>query len=84
MKAKTYQTLLVAASTTLTICLTACATSLFWQHQSCIHHAAKFEANNWGWVSFHWNDEFAQIVLVDPVADSLIPPPIETEKHRNK
>ena len=73
MSTKTYQTLLVTIATTLTIAITACATSLYWQHQACTHHAAKFEANSWGLVSYHWSDEYAQVI--DP-NDSLVPPPL--------
>jgi hypothetical protein len=73
MKQATYQTLLVTIATTLTILITACATSLYWQHEAITHHAAKFEANSWGLVSYHWNDEYAQVI--DP-NDSLVPPPL--------
>jgi len=73
MSTKTYQILLVTIATTLTIAITSCASTLYWQHQACIHHAAKFEANSWGLVSYHWNDEYAQVI--DP-NDSLVPPPL--------
>jgi hypothetical protein len=57
MKPKTYQTILVALSISI-ICLMDCLlTSLYWQHQSVLHHAAFFEANSWGIVSFHWQDD---------------------------
>jgi hypothetical protein len=40
---------------------TIAGTSLYWQHNAVIHHAAFFEASSWGNVSFHWNDvSFAQ------------------------
>jgi hypothetical protein len=74
MNTKTYQYILVVIVSTLTILITACATSLYWQHEAAVHHVAHFESSNWGVSSFHWNDEFAQIVLVDPVRDSLTPP----------
>lgn len=35
-------------------------TSFYWKHQAVVHHAARFEANSWGNVSFHWNDDSAQ------------------------
>jgi hypothetical protein len=75
MTTKTYQYILVAMATTLTILATATSTTLYWQHEACVHHGAHFEASNWGLVSFHWNDEEAQIIIVDP-ADRLTPPPI--------
>jgi len=75
MNAKTYQYILVVMTTAITLLITFCATTLYWQHQACVHHAAHFEANNWGWVSYHWNDEEAQIIIVDP-ADRLTPPAI--------
>jgi hypothetical protein len=37
--------------------VTIAFTSLYWQHKAIIHHAAFFEANTWGNVSFHWNDD---------------------------
>jgi hypothetical protein len=66
MKTKTYQTILVALAITI-ICLMDCLiTSLYWQHQSVLHHSASFEANSWGVSSFHWNDEsFAQTPFQD-------------------
>jgi hypothetical protein len=73
MNPKTYQYILVYITTVLTIIITACAASLYWQHQACIHHAAKYEANSWGLVSYHWNDEYAQVI--DP-NDSLVPTPL--------
>ena len=46
-------------------CLFDCLlTSLYWQHQAVLHHAAFFEADSWGMVSFHWNDvSYAQTPL---------------------
>ena len=46
----------------LTFCvIDSCLTSLYWQHLAVVHHAASFDANSWGKVSFHWNDvSFAQ------------------------
>ena len=73
MNAKTYQTLLVTITTTLTIAITSCATTLYWQHEAITHHSAKFEANSWGLVSYHWNDEYAQVVDIN---DSLVPTPL--------
>jgi hypothetical protein len=74
MNTKTYQYLLCTFACTLTLVLTGLFTSVYWQHEAVVHHGARFEANSWGLVSFHWCDESAQIVLVDPAADSLTPP----------
>lgn len=51
------------------------ATSLYWQHEAIIHHAAFFEASSWGNVSFHWNDvSFAQTPFISTnPADKLTP-----------
>jgi len=73
MNAKTYQTLLVIACTVPTILITASVSSLYWQHLAITHHAAKFEANSWGLVSFHWDDEYAQVVDQN---DNLVPTPL--------
>ena len=57
MKTTTYETLLLILAISM-ICVMDClATSLYWQHQSIVHHAAFFEASSWGNVSFHWNDD---------------------------
>jgi len=41
-------------------------TCLVWQHECVLHHAAFFEANSWGIVSFHWNDvSYAQVPFQD-------------------
>jgi len=76
MNTRTYEYLLCVIVSTLTLVLTAVGTSVYWQHESIVHHAARFQADSWGLVSFHWADESAQIVLVDPVLDSLTPPVI--------
>jgi len=49
------------------ITLTAVAVSIFilgwvgaeqqWKHKAIIHQAAFYEADSWGQVSFHWNDD---------------------------
>lgn len=67
MKTSTTQTLTLAAIISC-ICLIDCLiTSLYWQHNAVVHHAASFEANSWGVVSFKWNDEsFAQAPFQDP------------------
>ena len=37
-----------------------------WKHKAIIHHSAFYEADSWGNVKFHWNDDsFAQAPLVD-------------------
>jgi hypothetical protein len=37
-------------------------TTWYYQHLAVVHHAATYEANSWGNVSFHWNDvSFAQV-----------------------
>jgi hypothetical protein len=28
-----------------------------WKHKAIIHHSAFYEADSWGQVSFHWNDD---------------------------
>jgi hypothetical protein len=66
MKHATYKAIIIGIFVTL-ICLVDClVTSLYWQHQAIVHHAAFFEASSWGNVSFHWNDvSFAQTPLVN-------------------
>lgn len=60
MKTQTQFTI-VLSLTIIVICIIDCLmTSLYWQHNAVIHHAARFEANSWGCVSFHWNDDSAQ------------------------
>ena len=76
MNTKTYEYIMCVIVSTLTLLITAFGTSIYWQHESVVHHAARFQADSWGLVSFHWCDESAQIVLVDPVLDSLTPPVI--------
>lgn len=42
-------------------------TSYYYQHLAVVHHAACYEADSWGNVSFHWNDvSFAQTPFQDP------------------
>jgi hypothetical protein len=42
------------------------ATSLYWEHNAVVHHAALFEASNWGNVSFHWQDDsYAHVPFQD-------------------
>jgi hypothetical protein len=37
------------------------------KHQAVVHHSAFYEANSWGVVSFHWNDNsYAHTPLQDP------------------
>jgi len=74
MKLKTAQFLTVTAFILGLGVLDCCVTSLYWQHLATQHHAAHFEADSWGLVSFHWHDEYAQTPLADPVNDSLTPP----------
>jgi hypothetical protein len=66
MKNKILNTLtLVSAILALEI-IVILVTSLYWQHQAIVHHAAFFEASSWGNVSFHWYDEsFAQTPFQD-------------------
>ena len=86
MKPKVINTLIAAIAICIVGAIDSVATSLYWQHISVTHHAAHFEADSWGISSFHWNDEYAQIPVADPVADSLIPPaestPTPTPKHK--
>jgi hypothetical protein len=61
MKASTYNTLAIAIAIAILCVFDCLLTSLYWQHQAVLHHAAFFEASSWGNVSFHWNDvSFAQ------------------------
>jgi hypothetical protein len=59
------------------ICAIDClATSFYWQHQSIVHHAARYEVSSWGNVSFHWNDDSAQtpfMTFSTNPADRLVP-----------
>jgi urea transporter len=73
MNAKTYQLILVSLTALWSIAITACVSTIFWRHQAAVHHAARFHANTWGIVTFEWNDEYAQIIVVDP-ADRITPP----------
>ena len=71
MKHITYQTILTALLITI-LCVIGClATSLYWQHASVVHHAARYEANSWGITSFHWNDDSAQTPFQDPLTAKL-------------
>ena len=37
-----------------------------WKHKAIVHHSAFYEADSWGQVSFHWNDDsFPQTPLID-------------------
>jgi len=41
-------------------------TSWYYQHLAVVHHAACYEADSWGKVSFRWNDvSFAQAPFQD-------------------
>jgi len=82
MKPNVIKTLTVAVAICLVGIIDSLATSLYWQHKSIQHHAAHFEADSWGLTTFHWNDEYAQLPVADPVADSLIPPPEPTPKRK--
>jgi len=57
MKDRIHSTLIVALLITLLCAIDCLATSLYWQHQAIVHHAAFFEASSWGNVSFHWEDD---------------------------
>ena len=41
----------------LIVLITNALTCLVWQHQCVVHRAAFFEADSWGRVSFHWEDD---------------------------
>lgn len=61
MKATTYNLLIVSILVTIFgITDSFLLTTLYWKHQAITHHAARYEANSWGSVSFHWNDDSAQ------------------------
>ena len=56
------ETLLITLLFLVLLVIDILGTSLYWQHQAVVHHAAFFEASSWGNVSFHWNDvSFAQV-----------------------
>ena len=56
------ETLLITLLFLVLLVIDILGTSLYWQHQAVVHHAAAFEASSWGNVSFHWNDvSFAQV-----------------------
>ena len=65
MKHSTYQTILAALLITILCMIDCLATSLYWQHSSVVHHAARYESNSWGISSFHWNDDSAQTPFMD-------------------
>jgi len=60
MKHTTYQTLILALLVTILCVIDSLAVSLYAQHEAVVHHAARYESNSWGIVSFHWNDDSAQ------------------------
>jgi hypothetical protein len=71
MKHITYQTLLVSLLITILCAVDALAVSLYWQHASVVHHAARYETNSWGVSSFHWNDDSTQTPFQDPLTAKL-------------
>ena len=77
MKHTTYLDLLVSLLVIVFCAIDTLATSIYWQHQAVVHRGARWEADSWGFTSFHWNDDSAQAPFIDPVADSLIPPPLK-------
>jgi membrane glycosyltransferase len=57
----TTETILIIYLILVLLVIDSLCTSLYWEHNAVIHHAAFFEASSWGNVSFHWNDvSFAQ------------------------
>ena len=56
-KILTIETLLITIMFLVLLVIDILGTSLYWQHEAVIHHAAFFEASSWGNVSFHWNDD---------------------------
>ena len=43
-----------------------------WKHYAIIHHSAFFEADSWGNVSFHWNDDsFALMPFQDQTWEKI-------------
>jgi hypothetical protein len=67
MTHQTTQNITLALIVVAFVLLTNLVTCLFWQHSCVVHHAAFFEANNWGWVSFHWDDvSYAHAPFQDP------------------
>jgi len=63
MSEKTYQYLLVTYAAIVTIVISAFIAVNYGQHLAVTHHAAHYEVNSWGIVSYHWNDEEAQIII---------------------
>jgi hypothetical protein len=57
MKNKILNTLTLVSAILAFEIIVILVTSLYWQHQAIVHHAAFFEASSWGNVSFHWNDD---------------------------
>ena len=66
MKNTIIKTLTLAVGITIICTIDCIITSLYWQHASIVHHAACYEADSWGFVSFKWNDvSFAQAPFED-------------------
>jgi hypothetical protein len=65
MKAHTHNIILLSLLVTIFCVIDCLITSLYWQHSSIVHHAARYEVSSWGTVSFHWNDDSAQTPFMD-------------------
>jgi hypothetical protein len=64
MSDRTYKILFTLWGMLIVVMTTMMFESLYWHHQAVVHHAAFYEANTWGDVSFHWNDvSYAQTPL---------------------
>jgi hypothetical protein len=65
MKAHTYNIILLSLLVAIFCAIDCLLTSLYWQHLSVVHHAARYEVSSWGNVSFHWNDDSAQTPFIE-------------------
>lgn len=82
MNKRLYQLLLIVSASLGTFTLCAASATLYAQHVAVGHHSAHFEVNSWGLSTFHWNDEYAQTPVADPVNDSLTPPSLTTKTNK--
>ena len=61
MKEKHLLILSISICVLILMVISAFIMEQYCKHQAVVHHAAFYEADSWGNVSFHWNDvSFAQ------------------------
>jgi hypothetical protein len=66
-KLLTIETITITIMFVILLLIDILGTSLYWKHLAVVHHAAFYESDSWGNVSFHWNDvSFAQTPFQDP------------------